>query len=404
MSVYLPPINKMTPIPLCVPHFPGNERRYVNEAIDSTMVSSVGPFVERFEREFANVVGASHAVACASGTAALHLALRALGVGRDDLVLCSDFTFIASANPIVHQGAKPLFIDSEVRSWNLDPALVAETLEMCAKQGRLPKAVICVHILGQPADLGPIVDACAQHGVPLIEDAAEALGARYTAAYPHPACAGRQVGTIGRIGCFSFNGNKLITTGGGGMLTTHDATLARRLKHLSTQAKLPGLAFVHDEIGYNYRLTNLAAALGLGQLENLTPFLLRKRAIAERYRAFSAALADQYHLSAQPILHGTEPSNWLPSLLIPGRRDEIVTALTQASIQARPLWVPLSAQPCYLNQRNHHDRQPGIIKNSVAQRLSVDGISLPCSVSLSDDEQEHVLSVMASALHGVAHV
>ena len=295
------------PIPLCVPCLDGDEREWLLRALDSTFVSTVGPFVEQFEREFATAVGSPHAVACATGTAAIHLALRALGVAAGDLVLCSDFTFIASANPIRYQGAEAGFIDSSPDGWNLDPAVLAQALDDLAAEGRLPKAVVAVHILGQPADLGPILDACARHAVPLIEDAAEALGASYTTDYPHAACRGHQVGTIGRIGCFSFNGNKLITTGGGGMVVTGDPLLAARIKHLSTQAKLPGLAFVHDEAGYNYRLPNLNAALGLAQLRRLDAFLARKRAIAARYRALATELGWTY----QPTTRGTLPSDWL---------------------------------------------------------------------------------------------
>ncbi len=378
-------------IPLCVPHFPGNERRYLNEALDSGFVSSVGPFVERFEQAFAAAVGAAHAVACASGTAAIHLALRACGVGPGDLVLCSDFTFIASANPVRYQGADLGFIDSEEASWNLDPAELARALSAAAGRGRLPKAVIAVHVLGQPADLGPVIDACALHGVPLIEDAAEALGSRYTAAYPHPACAGRQAGTIGRIGCFSFNGNKIITAGGGGMMTTADPALAARLRHLSTQAKLPGLAFVHDEVGYNYRLTNLAAALGLAQLECLPAFLARKHAIAARYRQWCERHRERWGTRYQPVLPGTAPSDWLCSFTTRGR-DQLVAACVAAGIQVRPLWLPLSEQPCL----EGFPRWGG----TVARRLAADGMSVPCSSALSDDDQERVLAVLDAALDG----
>ncbi len=199
-------------IPLCVPHFPGNERRDLAEALESGFVSSVGPFVERFERAFAAAVGAPYAVSCASGTAAIHLALRALEVGPGDRVLRSDFTFIASANPVRYQQAEPGFIDGEEFSWNLDPAELAQALGQEVTHGRPPKAVIAVHVLGQPADLGPVLAACAHHQVPLIEDAAEALGARYADDDAHPGCAGRQVGTIGRVGYFIFNGNKIITS------------------------------------------------------------------------------------------------------------------------------------------------------------------------------------------------
>jgi dTDP-4-amino-4,6-dideoxygalactose transaminase len=382
-------------IPLCVPQFTGNERRYVLEALESTFVSSVGPFVERFEREFAAAVGSPFAVACASGTAAIHLALQVVGVGPGDLVLCSDFTFIASANPVRYLGADLGFIDSEPGSWNLSPEHLGRALAECAQRGRLPKAVIAVHILGQPADLGPIIDACERYGVPLIEDAAEALGSRYAPGYPHRACAGRQVGTIGRIGCFSFNGNKIITTGGGGMMTTADAALAARLKHLSTQAKLPGIAFVHDQVGYNYRLTNLAAALGLGQLECLPAFLARKHALAARYRRWCMRQEVRVGTRYQPVLPGTEPSDWLCSFTVPAR-DALVQACIAAGIQVRPLWLPLSQQPCLPGFQRWGGTQ------HLAHHLATVGMSVPCSSGLTDAEQDRVLAVLDQAVGSAA--
>ncbi len=371
-------------IPLCEPYLHGNERRYIDDCLTTNFVSSVGPYVERFEREFAAATGSPYAIACVNGTAAIHLALWVLGVGAGDTVLVSDFTFIATANPVRHLGAEPVFVDSEERSWNLDPQRVAAALDDLARRGRTPKALIAVHILGQPADLGPIVDACARHGVPLIEDAAEALGARYESSYPHPACAGRQVGTIGRIGCFSFNGNKLITTGGGGMLTTADPELARRLKHLTTQAKVPGLAFVHDQVGFNYRLTNLAAAMGVGQLEQLPLFLQRKERIADRYARLCASQGWTYH----PVLPGTLPSRWLASCLVGSRRDELLARLTAAGIGARPLWLPVSTQPCYRGATTYG--------TAVAVRLAADGLSLPCSVGITDEHLDRVCAALTA--------
>ena len=376
------PHPQTTPIPLCEPYLHGNERRYIDDCLTTNFVSSVGAYVDRFEREFAAYTGSPHAVACVNGTSAIHLALYVSGVGAGDTVLVSDFTFIATANPVRYLGAVPVFVDSEARSWNLDPQLTVKILDDLAREGRLPKAVLAVHILGQPADLGPIVDACTRHGVPLIEDAAEALGARYHADYPHAQVAGRHVGTIGRIGVFSFNGNKLITTGGGGMLTTADATLAKRLKHLTTQAKLPGLAFVHDEVGFNYRLTNLAAAMGVAQLEQIGHFLSRKQYIADRYARLCAAKGWTYH----PVLPHTEPSRWLTSCVVGPQRDAILQRLTAAGIGARPLWLPLSSQAPF--------REFTVYPTGVATRLAAEGLSLPCSVSLSDAQLDRVCAVL----------
>jgi dTDP-4-amino-4,6-dideoxygalactose transaminase len=366
---------------LCVPSLGTEEERLLLECVRSTYVSSVGPFVDRFEREFAAVVGSPYAIACASGTAAIHLALRALNVGAGDRILCSDCSFIASANPANYQGAVLGFVDSEERSWNLDPDLVEAALREWAPV----KAVIAVHILGQPADLGPLLDACRRHEALLIEDAAEALGAWYDPSYPHAECRGRQVGTIGDVGCFSFNGNKVMTTGGGGMCTTADPALAKLLKHLSTQAKLPGYGFIHDMVGYNYRLPNVNAALGLAQLAQLPRFLDRKRAIAARYREFAA----EHRLVHHPVLPGTRSSEWLPSLLIP-RRDEVMARLRAAGIDARPVWSPLSRQPCHAGGR----RWGG----AVADRIAAEGLSLPCSVGLTDLQQQRTLAALAEAL------
>ena len=254
-------------IPLAEPVLRGNARSYLLECLDTNFVSTIGPFVERFEREFAEHVGSRYAVACASGTAAIHVAMRLLDIGPRDDVIVPTLTFIASANPVLYERANPILVDVERRTWNLDPDLVIEEIERRARLGlRQVRAVEVVHILGRPADIGKLSEVCERQGVALIEDAAESLGAIYVES-PH---SGRSVGTIGAIGCFSFNGNKVITAGGGGMLVTDDEALARRAKHLTTQARLPGLEYDHDEIGYNYRLTNLAAALGLSQLEEIS--------------------------------------------------------------------------------------------------------------------------------------
>ena len=385
-------------IPLCVPVLNGNESRYLNECLATNFVSSVGPFVDRFEREFAVATGAPHAVACVNGTAGLHLALREAGVGRGDRVLVSDFTFIASVNPIVYQGAEPVLIDSEERSWNLDPALVEQALADGVRQGRPIKAVMAVHILGQPADLAPIARSCARHGAVLVEDAAEALGAGYTAAYDWtdvvlPACAVpsvgtngadvvRGVGTVGLVSAFSFNGNKLITTGGGGMMTTSDLAIAKHLKHVSTQAKLPGVAFIHDESGFNYRLTNLAAAMGVAQLEQVGTFLAAKARIAARY----AALCQRKGWAFHPQLPGTRTSNWQPSFLVGPRRDALIEHLNQAGIGARPLWFPLARQKPFAACTRYG--------GAVADRLGGEGITCPCSVDLSEADLDRVIATL----------
>lgn len=375
-------LSDLRPVPLSEPCLGGNDRRYLDECLASTFVSSVGPFVERFEREFALRVGARHAVACSSGTAAIHVALRLLGVGPGDEVFVSDLTFVASANPVLYERAVPVLVDAEAGTWNLDPELAAGEIRRRAKAGlRQPKAVEAVHILGQPARLEPLAEACERHGIALIEDAAEALGARWTSGR----FAGRQVGTAGRIGCYSFNGNKIITTGGGGMIVTDDPELARRAKHLTTQAKLPGAEYRHDELGYNYRLSNLAAALGVAQLEKLDEHLRRKKEIAARY---DAAFRDRAGLILPPRPADVDPSFWLYTIRVdPAAFGIDARALLQrlraAGVESRPVWTPLHLMPMY--------RDVPRLGGEVAERLFAEALSLPCSPGLRPEDQERVV-------------
>ena len=377
-------------IPLSIPNLDGgNERQYLDECLTSGFVSSVGPFVGRFEEEFARFTGAPYGVACASGTAAIHVALRVAGVESGDEVFVSDFTFVATVNPVAYLGARPVLVDADDATWNMDPQLVVEELDRRAARGiRQPKAVLVAHILGLPADIAPIAAACERHGVVLVEDAAEALGAGYRSG-PY---AGRQTGTIGALGCFSFNGNKIITSGGGGMITTADAGMAKRAKHLTTQAKLPGTEYLHDEIGYNYRLTNLAAAFAVAQLERLNTFLARKREIAERYdRAFS----DLSGVTLPPRPEWSEPSMWLYSVLIDPAvagldRRAMLEQLETDGIQSRPVWAPAHVMPFYADAPR--------LGGAVGDRLFAQGLSLPCSTNLTDTDQDRVIDAFRSAL------
>jgi dTDP-4-amino-4,6-dideoxygalactose transaminase len=379
------PVAAPVRIPLSEPSLGGRAREYLDECLRSNFVSSVGPFVERFEREFAAFVGAKHAVACASGTAAIHVALRLLEVGPGDEVLVPTLTFVASANPILYEQAVPVLVDSERETWNMDPGLVAEELDRRARKGlRQPKAVEAVHILGHPARLDSLMEACERHGVSWFEDASEALGARYT----DGPLRGRHVGTIGRLGCYSFNGNKIITTGGGGMITTDDPALARRAKHLTTQARLPGPEYRHDEVGYNYRLTNLAAALGLAQLEQLPEFLAAKRRIAAGYDGALGSLAG---ITLPPRARWAEPSLWLYSIGVDARafgRDwrRLVEDLGAEGIQARPIWSPLHTMPMYRDRVR--------LGGAVAEEIFAAGLSLPCSVGLTAGQQDAVVRAL----------
>lgn len=375
-------------IPLAEPTLGGNAARYIQECLTTNFVSSVGPFVDRFEREFAAAVGSRYAVACASGTAALHLAIRVLGVGPGDEVFVPTLTFVASANPIRYERATPVLVDVEEETLNLDPGIVVDELDRRARLGlRQPRAIEVVHLLGHPADLAPLLAAAERHGVPVIEDASEAVGATYAGG----PLAGRAVGSIGRLGCFSFNGNKLITTGGGGMVTTDDESIARRARHLSTQARLPGRAYDHDEVGYNYRLSNLAAALGVAQLEQLPDLLAARRAVAARYDVAIAALP-----ALRPAARASwaDPSFWLYTARLAApdavARDRVLDALASAAIDARPIWTPIHVMAPYADAPR--------LGGAVAERIFAAAISLPSSSSLAPAAQDRVIERLGAAL------
>jgi dTDP-4-amino-4,6-dideoxygalactose transaminase len=373
-------------IPLAVPSIGGNAAAYLQACLDTNYVSSVGPFVERFEGEFAAAVGARHAVACASGTAAIHLALLVLDVGPGDDVLVSDLTFVASVNPIVQTGARPILVDAERSTYDIDPALIVAELDRRARAGEpQPAAIEVVHLVGQPADMGPIMDAADRYSIPVLEDASEALGASYTTG----PFAGRQVGTVGRVAAFSFNGNKLLTTGGGGMVVTDDEALARRARHLSTQARLPGLAYDHDEIGYNYRLTNVAAALGLAQLEELPRLLGGRRANAV---AYDAAISGIPGLLPAPRPSWADPSFWLYTAMLEqpdlARRDRIIAGIGEGDIEARPIWTPIHRTRLYADAAR--------LGGDTAESIFAGAFCLPSSSSLTDDDRERVIGCLRS--------
>lgn len=370
-------------IPLATPDIGPLERAAVIEALDSGFVSSVGPAVNDFEEEFADAVGARFAVACASGTAALHVALRLLDVGPGDEVACSDFTFIGSTNPIAYQGARALLVDSEPDTWNMSPELLHDELSSRARSGRpQPKCLELVHVLGQPAKADQILAVCDEFSVPVIEDAAESLGAGWSAG----PLAGRQTGSVGRLGCFSFNGNKIATAGGGGMIVTDDPDMAQRARHLTTQAKVPDVGYLHDEVGYNYRLTNLAAALGLAQLRRLPELVSAKRSIAERYDAAFANLP----LTLPPRVPGYDSTYWLYSVLLPAVTDRtpFLSHLSEHGVGARALWRPIHAQPPFADAE--------VVGGEVADHLFATGVSLPCSTHLSESDQDRVTNAVLS--------
>ena len=367
---------------LSVPHMGGGEQQYVAEAFASNWLSTVGPNLGAFEEEFEARIGLP-SVALASGTAAIHLGLRLLDVGPGDDVFCSTLTFAASANPVRYLGATPTFIDSDRATWNRDPELLEDALRDRAKRNRLPRAIIVVHLFGQCADMDPIIDAADRYGVPVLEDAAEALGATYQ---------GRPAGTFGAVAAFSFNGNKIITTTGGGMLVTRKREWANRARFWSTQARDPGIAYEHSELGYNYRMSNVLAGIGRGQLRVLDLRIEQRRSIAFRYRD---AFADVPGISLMPQAPYGLHSNWLSCFLIDENafgcsRDTLLKRLDRAGVESRPVWKPLHLQQLY-TACDHYG-------GAVAEDLFRRGICLPSSSSLTADEQNHVVKEVRCAV------
>lgn len=379
----------LPPIPLCVPEIRGREWAYVKDCLDTNWVSSVGQYVDRFERALAEAVGSPHAVACQSGTAALHVALQVAGVAAGDEVLVPTLTFVAPANAVSYLGAAPVLVDVEPDYWGIDLALVEDFLRnRCVRRdgrtidrgtGARVAAVVPVHVLGHPVDMDRLMVLAAEFGLSVIEDATESLGATYK---------GRCSGALGHLGCFSFNGNKILTTGGGGMIVTAREDWARRARHLTNQAKVDPIEYEHDEIGYNYRLTNIQAAMGVAQLEQLDSYVAAKRAIARRY---VEGLAGVPGLLPMRQANWAQSSWWLFTVLV----DEaaygsdsraLMHRLHDLGIQSRPLWRPLHKGP------PHADRQR--LGGAVAERVCRTALSLPSSVGLQPEAQERVIAAL----------
>jgi pyridoxal phosphate-dependent aminotransferase EpsN len=357
----------------------GEELRLVTEAFATNWIAPLGPHVDAFERELAAFAGVAHAAALSSGTAAIHLALRLLGVGREDEVICSSFTFSASANPIAYEGAAPVFIDSETASWNMDPALLREELAACAARGKLPRAVIVVDLYGQSADYEPIAAACAEYEVPLVQDSAEALGATYR---------GKKVGSQGQCAVFSFNGNKIITTSGGGMLVSDDARLIDRARFLATQARDPAPHYQHSAIGFNYRMSNVLAGIGRGQLRALPERIAARRRHRESY---VSALGGLPGLTFNPLAPHGEANHWLTCVLIDpaefgATREDVRLALEAVNIESRPLWKPLHLQPVFAGARF----RGGAVSAGLFER----GLCLPSGSSLTEADLARICEVV----------
>jgi dTDP-4-amino-4,6-dideoxygalactose transaminase len=372
---------------LSSPHLGTHERDFVEEAFRTNWIAPLGPNVDAFERELAEAVGVRYAAAVSSGTAAIHLALILLGVGRGDEVFCSALTFAASANPIAYQGAEPVFIDSEPDSWNMSPSALEDALRDARSRRKLPRAVIVVNLYGQSANMDPIVGLCSSFGVPIIEDAAESLGALYK---------GRSSGTLGRIGVYSFNGNKIITTSGGGMLVSEDADLVERARFLATQAREPALHYEHKVVGYNYRMSNILAGVGRGQLKVLSERVDARRRVFERYRI---GLADCEELHWMPEPDWSRSNRWLTTCTIDPKQTQktstgLIRQLSLERIEARPVWKPMQMQPVFAQCRYfQHEGE------SVSQRLYERGICLPSGSNMQEHQQVRVIEALANLLH-----
>ncbi|MEO1427951.1 MAG: DegT/DnrJ/EryC1/StrS family aminotransferase [Cyanobacteria bacterium J06632_19] len=361
---------------LSTPHMGEQEFNFVKEAFDTNWIAPVGPHIDAFESEFCQLTGAGYAAAVSSGTAAIHLALRLLDVGRGDEIFCSTLTFIASANPIIYQGAKPVFIDSDRTSWNMNPELLREALEKRAKIGKLPKAVMLVHLYGQCADIDPILEVCQKYDVPLIEDAAEALGASYK---------GRAPGTFGTIGIYSFNGNKIITTSGGGMLVSDDEKLVKKARFLATQARDAAPHYQHSQIGFNYRLSNVLAGIGRGQLQVLSERVEARRG---NFEVYQKALSNLPGIEFMPEAEFGYSTRWLTCLTINPQafgadREQLRLGLAESRIESRPVWKPLHMQPVFAECES--------IGGEVAAYLFERGLCLPSGSNLTDEDKTRVI-------------
>lgn len=363
---------------LASPHMCGKEQEYVNEAFETNWIAPLGPHVNAFEKEIANYVGVKSAAALSSGTAAIHLALVALGIGEGDIVFCSSLTFAASCNPIIYQKATPVFIDSEPESFNMSPI----ALEKAFKEHK-PKAVIVVHLYGQSANMDKIKEICERYNVPIIEDAAESLGATYK---------GKMTGTIGKFGIYSFNGNKIITTSGGGMVVSDDEEAIEKIRFWATQARDPARHYQHSELGFNYRMSNVCAGIGRGQLTVLEKRINQKKAIYNKYKE---AFADIDEIEMMHICDFGKPNYWLSVITL--KEDskvkplDILLALEEENIESRPIWKPMHLQPFYKNYPFYNHKDEGI---SVSEDIFNRGLCLPSDTKMTDEDMNRVIEII----------
>ena len=375
---------------LSSPHLGEEETAFVEEAFRTNWIAPLGPHVDGFEREVCDYLGGGyHAAAVSSGTAAIHLGLVLLGVQPGDTVFCSSLTFVGSANPMLYCGARPVFIDSEPGTWNMSPAALECAFEWARREGRMPRAVIIVNLYGQSAQMQALCEICDRHGVAILEDAAESLGARYQ---------GRASGTFGQVAIFSFNGNKIITTSGGGMLVSKDAKLVERARKLSTQAREPAPHYEHTEVGFNYRMSNVLAGIGRGQLKVLDQRVAQRRQVFTHYER---ALADIPGLQWMPEPEGYHSTRWLTCFTLAGaqasqRRDRLVRALERHAIEARPVWKPMHLQPLFQGTPFF----PHVPGQDVSADLFARGVCLPSGSNLTEAQIERVVGHLRRLLQG----
>lgn len=365
---------------LASPHMSkeGFEQEYIKEAFDTNWVAPLGKNVDEFEKELANYVKVENAAALSAGTAAIHMAFKALDVKQGDIVFCSTLTFSATANPIIYQNATPVFIDSEYETWNMDP----KALEEAFKKYPNPKAVIMVHLYGTPGKVEEIARICKEHNVPLVEDSAESLGATVN---------GKQTGTFGEYGIYSFNGNKIITTSGGGMLVSNNKERIQKVRFWSTQSREPARHYEHKEIGYNYRMSNICAGIGRGQLKVLDKRIAKKTEIYETYKE---AFKDIPEIKMQPYLKNSTPNHWLSSILLEKNSKvkplDIIVALEKENIESRPIWKPMHLQPVFAD----YDFITTEEKESISQDIFERGVCLPSDTKMTKEEQEKVIETI----------
>lgn len=368
---------------LSPPHISGRELKYIIDAFESNWIAPLGPNVDAFEQEICNYIGVNYGLAVSSGTAGIHLALRYLGVGSGDYVFCSTLTFAGSCNPVLYQNAIPVFIDSDPESWNMSPVALEKAFEWAKKEGKMPKAVIIVDLYGQSADYDQLLPICEHYGVPVIEDAAEALGASYK---------GKKCGTFGTIGVFSFNGNKIITTSGGGMVVTNDKEAIDKMRFWATQAREPVLHYEHKEYGYNYRMSNILAGIGRGQLEVIDERIQQKREIRKRYEKELKGLPIHF----MPILEKGDPNYWLTVITLKDiskiKPIDIINSLNDENIESRPIWKPMHLQPLFQGYKYFTNN------NDFSAYLFNKGLCLPSGTLMSEEEQSRVIKVITNKL------